>query len=351
MNFGEVVFNTSMTGYQEILTDPSYKRQIITLTYPEIGNYGVIKKESQSKKIHAHGFLIKNYNDSYYNPASDGSLKDFLKKEKIIALKNLDTRKLTRMIRSQGAMEGVISSKLSKKDRLLKLLKEKPRFHTFDLASEVSTKKSYWYHREKQGKLRIGVIDFGVKENILRLLAKNQASVLVLPLTVSIEEIFSNQLDGILLSNGPGDPNALREDIVVKVKNLIGKVPIFGICFGHQILLKALGKKVYKLKFGHHGANHPIKNFANQRTTISSQNHGYAIEKTAGTEGNHEGSHEGSQYEINLNDKTLAGYFNEELRFFSVQYHPEGAPGPQENYEYFNHFLHLIEKNAFKQKH
>ena len=340
ISFGEVVFNTSMTGYQEILTDPSYKRQIITLTYPEIGNYGIVKRESQSEKIHAHGLLIKNYNHSYNNPASNDNLKDFLKKKKIIALKNLDTRRLTKILRDQGSMEGAISSKTLKKDHLLNLLKKQPRFHTFDLASEVSTKKSYWYHREKEEKYRIGVLDFGVKKNILNLLSKNQSSVLVLPITTSKEEIFANRLDGLLLSNGPGDPNALNEEIVIKVKSLIGKIPIFGICFGHQILLKALGKTVYKLKFGHHGANHPIKNFSTQRTTISSQNHGYAIKKTADIKD--------LQKETNLNDETLAGFFNEGLKCFSVQYHPEGAPGPEDNYHHFNHFIRLVKNHASK---
>ncbi len=338
INFGEVVFNTSMTGYQEILTDPSYKRQIITMTYPEIGNYGIIKKESQSKKIHAHGFIVKNYNHFFYNPDSEGTLSDFLKKEKIVALKNIDTRRLTRIIRDQGAMEAVISSKNLKKDQLLKLLQKQPRFNTFDLAKEVSTKKPYWFFKSPKERYLIGVWDFGVKTNILTLLANYpEVSVVVFPMTTPLEEILSYQFSGLLLSNGPGDPNTIDLNVIETIQNLIGRLPIFGICFGHQVLLKALGHEIYKLKFGHRGANHPIKNTSKIKTSISSQNHGYAVSGDKLSEKDN--------VEMNLNDNTVAGCFDLRKKCFSVQYHPEASPGPQDSYFHFDSFIELVKKN------
>ncbi len=333
--FGEVVFNTSMTGYQEILTDPSYKQQIITLTYPEIGNYGIVPEDNQSRKIHANGLVIKNYNDFYYNPKSSMTLSDYLKSENTIALKNLDTRRLTKIIREQGAMEGVISSKKLDKTKLLNLLKDQPRFSSLDLAKEVSTKKSYWFYRDKKNTINIGVMDFGVKKNILNLLAQLNLNVKVFPLHTPFEKLKEN-MHGILLSNGPGDPNNTDEEIIKTVTQLINhKIPLFGICFGHQLLMKALGYNIYKLKFGHHGANHPIKNFLNNKTLISSQNHGYAAEL----------KEESKEKEINLNDHTLAGIFKTENNFFSVQYHPEGAPGPEDNFYQFQFFLNMVKKN------
>jgi carbamoyl-phosphate synthase small subunit len=341
---GEVVFNTGMTGYQEILTDPSYKGQIVTMTYPLIGNTGINPEDMESAGIHLEGFIVREHEEPPSNWRSRQSLRDFLTAHEKLGVEGIDTRALTRRIRLTGAMRGVLSTETEDVDRLLRRVRDYPGLVGRDLVKAVTCRQPYLWKdgapREMaeggQTHPRVVVLDCGVKYNILRHLAKRGCEVLVLPATASGEEIIALRPDGVLLSNGPGDPAALPY-IVDAVRTILGKVPIFGICLGHQILGQAAGGRTAKLKFGHHGINQPVKNLRNGRVEITSQNHGFVVLPESLT-GERETLHE------NLNDHTSEGLRYPALSAFSVQYHPEAAPGPHDAEYLFDEFIHLMEE-------
>ena len=336
-SIGEVCFNTGMTGYQEILTDPSYAKQMVTMTAPHIGNYGINSEDVESEKIQVAGFIIKEESFIPSNWRSEMSLAEYLKKQNVVGIKNIDTRALTKHIRDNGAMNGVISSKTDNIDELASKLNDTPPMEGLDLAKIVSTKKIYQW--SEKGRYKIAAIDFGIKKNILRLLESFDCSVMVFPAKTKAHEILSYDPDGVFLSNGPGDPAAVRYGIET-IKNLLGIKPIFGICLGHQLLALALGAKTFKLKFGHRGINHPVKNINLGTIEITSQNHGFAVDLDSLPK-NILSTH------INLNDNTSAGIECTEYPAFSVQYHPESSPGPHDSRYLFKKFIGMMdaEKN------
>jgi len=343
---GEVVFNTSMTGYQEITTDPSYYEQIITMTYPLIGNYGTNGLDAESKKVYAAGFIVKEnceYPSSWRN---EQSLSEYLKANNVVGLAGIDTRKLVKHIRTQGAMRGIISSTELKISSLAKTLDEYPGLVGRDIVKDVTSKKPYKWDKpvvdvlkpstdKPKLKYKVVAYDFGMKQNILRLLISHGCDVQVVPAFTSAKDVLARKPDGVFLSNGPGDPAAVTY-AVESTRQLLGKVPIFGICLGHQILGLALGGKTYKLKFGHRGANHPVKNLETKQIEITSQNHGFCVDinslKNKGVELTH----------INLNDKTLEGFRCKRMSAFCVQYHPEASPGPHDSQYLFRMFTDLM---------
>lgn len=349
---GEVLFNTGMTGYQEILTDPSYKGQIVTMTYPLIGNYGINPEDMESDSIHLEGFIVREYQDYPSNWRSQKTLKAFLESSGKLGVEGIDTRALTRRLRLEGAMRGILSTETQDIDLLLQRVRAYPGLVGQDLVRQVSCKRPYRWaggtpqpvaavqfnpedraeKDQNQGKtFRVVVVDCGVKYNILRHLEKRDCEVLVVPATASGQEILSFRPDGVLFSNGPGDPAALPY-IVEAARYLLGKVPVFGICLGHQILGQALGGRTDKLKFGHHGINQPVKNRQTGRIEITSQNHGFVVLPET-LPGDIEMTHD------NLNDGTLEGMCSPALRAFSVQYHPEAAPGPHDVNYLFEKFV------------
>ena len=343
---GEIVFNTSMTGYQEILTDPSYKGQIVTMTYPLIGNYGCNFEDTESYRPWIEGFVIKELACYPSSWRKEESLADYLKKHKIVAIQGIDTRKLTRIIRSGGAQRALISTSDNNIKTLLSRVKKIPSIVGRDLVKEVTTPKAYWwrkslydwpkgYPEKKRFKYFVIVYDFGVKRNILRNLVNHNVNVLVVPAKTSWQDILRKKPNGVLLSNGPGDPAPLTYAID-NIKNLIGKIPIFGICLGHQLLALALGAKTYKLKFGHHGANHPVKKLETGCIEITSQNHGFAVDIDS-LQGIAKLTH------LNLNDMTAEGLIIKKKFLFSVQYHPESSPGPQDSRYLFHEFVRVMD--------
>ena len=332
--FGEVVFNTSLTGYQEILTDPSYKGQIVMMTYPLIGNYGINPEDVESRKPFVEGFIVKECCQSPSNWRSQKTLGDYLKENNIVGIEGIDTRALTRHIRLQGAMKAVISTQDFDEKSLVKKAKASQGLVGVDLVREVTSDKAYQWN--KQGKHKVVVIDCGVKYNILRNLAENNCEVLVMPYSASLEKILAEKPDGILLSNGPGDPAAVNY-VVETVKGLIGKLPIFGICLGQQILCLALGGKTFKLKFGHHGANHPVKDLKTGKIAITVQNHGFCVDIDSLKKQDIEITH------VNLNDNTLEGIKHNKYPVFSVQFHPEAGPGPHDAQYLFGEFVKMME--------
>ncbi len=343
---GEIVFNTSMTGYQEILTDPSYNGQIVTMTYPLIGNYGCNSQDVESRQPWVEGFVIKELATLPSNWRKQETLVDFLKKHKIVAIQGVDTRKLTKMIRSGGAQRALITTQNDDIKSLQKRVKKIPSIVGADLASEVTAEKPYrwregiyeWpkgYSAKKKFKYFVVAYDFGIKRNILRSLVSNRIDVLVVPARTSWEEVLKMKPDGVLLSNGPGDPAPI-EYAIENIRNLIGKIPIFGICLGHQLLALALGGKTFKLKFGHRGANHPVKNLETGAIEITSQNHGFAVDIDS-LKGRAKLTH------LNLNDMTSEGLSIKEKFLFSVQYHPESSPGPRDSWYLFQDFIQMME--------
>lgn len=329
---GEVCFNTGMTGYQEILTDPSYCSQIVTMTSPHIGNYGINEEDVESNKIQVSGFVIKEDSIIPSNWRSISSLDEYLKKNKIVGIQDIDTRALTRHIRDNGAMNGIISSIDNDIDSLSKKLKKAPDMNGLDLAKVVSTKKIYKW--SNSGKHKVAVVDYGIKYNILKILADSDCEITVFPAQITAKEIIDFNPDGIFLSNGPGDPSAVTYGIEM-VKNLLGSKPIFGICLGHQILSLALGAKTFKLNFGHRGINHPVKNLETEIVEITSQNHGFAVDLNSLPE-NVISTH------INLNDNTNEGIECKDYKAFSVQHHPESSPGPHDSRYLFDKFIKLM---------
>ena len=332
---GEVCFNTGMTGYQEILTDPSYCKQIVLMTAPHIGNYGINPKDMESQRVQVAGFVIKEETKVPSNWRSNESLDSYLKREGIVGIQNIDTRALTRHIRDTGAMNGIISSKEKNIDILKKKLDLVPVMLGQDLVKNVTCSSSYLWSNKKEGRFKVAAIDFGIKHNILRLLEDENCTINVFPAETTAQEIMNSNPDGVLLSNGPGDPSAVSYGIDT-VKDLLGETPIFGICLGHQILALALGATTSKLKFGHRGINHPVKRIDTGNIEITSQNHGFVVDMKSLPD-NVKSTH------INLNDNTLAGLSCEELSAFSVQYHPEASPGPHDSRYLFKHFIELME--------
>ena len=329
---GEVCFNTGMTGYQEILTDPSYCSQIVTMTSPHIGNYGINEEDVESDKIQVSGFVIKEESLVPSNWRSTASLDEYLKNNKIVCIQDIDTRALTRHIRDQGSMNGIISSVDSEIDSLSSKLAKAPSMKGLDLAKVVSTKNTYEW--ADMGKYKVAAIDYGIKRNILNILADSGCSVTVFPATITAKEILDFNPDGVFLSNGPGDPAAVTYGIEM-VKELLGAKPIFGICLGHQILSLALGAKTFKLKFGHRGINHPVKNLDTNVVEITSQNHGFAVDLQTLPK-NVTPTH------VNLNDETNEGIECKDLKAFSVQHHPESSPGPHDSRYLFDKFIKLM---------
>ena len=336
---GEVCFNTGMTGYQEILTDPSYCGQIVTMASPHIGNYGVNKNDVESQKVQASGFVIKEETLIPSNWRSEDSIGKYLISNNITGIKCIDTRALISHIRDRGAMNGIISSVDHDINSLKKKLENVPSMLGIDLVKNVTCSKAYSYNSKKSGRYNIAVIDFGIKASILRLLKDSGCNIMVFPADVKKEDILSINPDGLFLSNGPGDPMAVIYAIQT-VKSLLGYVPIFGICLGHQILALALGASTFKLKFGHRGINHPVKNLDNGKIEITSQNHGFSVDIDTLSK-NIKPTH------INLNDNTLAGIHCPEFSAFSVQYHPESSPGPHDSRYLFKQFIKFM-KDAKK---
>ncbi|MBT5955525.1 MAG: glutamine-hydrolyzing carbamoyl-phosphate synthase small subunit [Candidatus Marinimicrobia bacterium] len=333
---GEVCFNTGMTGYQEILTDPSYCGQLVTMTYPHIGNYGVNLEDVESNKIQAAGFIVREESVVPSNFRSTQSLGEYLQNQKIVGIQEIDTRMLTRILRDEGAMNGIISTMDLDDDSLLKKVKAAPSMDGLDLAKVVTCDKSYEWSK---GTHKIAAIDFGIKHNILRLLESHGCEVTVFPVTTTAREILEFNPDGVFLSNGPGDPAAVTYAINM-VKELLGKKPIFGICLGHQILALALDAKTYKLKFGHRGCNHPVKNLETGIVEITSQNHGFAVDENSLPK-NIEVTH------LSLNDQTVEGLKCIDVPAFSVQYHPESSPGPHDSRYLFEQFINMITEKDY----
>ncbi|GAB6181093.1 glutamine-hydrolyzing carbamoyl-phosphate synthase small subunit [Desulfotomaculum defluvii] len=332
-NFGEVVFNTSMTGYQEILTDPSYCGQIVVMTYPLIGNYGINNDDFEAKSSFVKGLVVKEECESPSNWRVSNKIHEYLSREGISGIAGIDTRALTRHIRNHGTMRGIISSQAITPQELVEKLINSPAITGQDFVPTVATKEIYTVPGYGH---RVVLVDFGAKTNIIRCLSKRNCEIVVVPPNTSSQDILALNPEGIMLSNGPGDPTDVPYAIQT-VQELIGKLPIFGICLGHQILGLALGAKTYKLKFGHRGANHPVKDLISGRVYITAQNHGYAVDRES-LPADIRISH------INLNDNTVEGISHKDLPIFSVQYHPEAAPGPSDSEYLFDNFLNSIEK-------
>ncbi len=345
---GEVIFNTGMTGYQEVLTDPSYKHQLVCMTYPLIGNYGINFDDIESDRVQVAGFIVKECCKEPSNWRSKMSLPEYLKKYNVMGIEGIDTRALTRHLRINGAMRGVISTKEFDPKKLIQRAREVTPMQGLNLVDDVSTKDLYkWdgspkkvaldngkYKWETDG-LRLVVYDLGVKYNILRLLQKEGFEVLVVPASFSASQIKKLEPHAIFLSNGPGDPAAVSH-VIEEVSKLISDYPIGGICLGHQILGLVLGGKTFKLKFGHHGLNHPVKKIDGNYVEITSQNHGFCVDVS--------GIDYLKQTHINLNDRTLEGFVHRKLPIMAVQYHPEAAPGPHDSRYFFKDFAQMVKR-------
>ncbi len=350
--FGEVVFNTAITGYQEIFTDPSYTGQIVILTNPQIGNYGTSTADNESARPYIEGLVVREFSAITSNWRSDEEARAFLSNAALPVVSDLDTRSLVRHIRSKGTMRGVLSSIEKDPAKLVAKARAIPSMAGLDLATRVSTSAQYRWTETvvpcspsevigvaNQPRYHVVAYDFGIKRNILRRLVHSGCDVTVVPALTSAEDVLALKPDGVFLSNGPGDPEPLTTQIG-NVQRLVGKTPIFGICLGHQILGLALGGKTFKLKFGHRGANHPVMNHLTGKVEITSHNHGFAVDADSFSDNDIEVTH------INLNDQTLEGFRHRREPVFCVQYHPEAAPGPHDSLYLFDDFVRLMSEHG-----
>lgn len=353
---GEVVFNTSMTGYQEVLTDPSYRGQMVTMTYPLIGNYGVNLEDIESGRIQVAAFLIKEYQERPSNYRSKSTLADYLQSQDVFGVDQLDTRALTRHIRNAGAMRAIVSTEDLNPESLVARARAIPPMTGLDLTRVVTAETAFYWHKDRPEPIdpqvpldhriwrlrgeRPSVVayDFGIKYNILRCLEAEGFEVLVVPSSTGADTVQAMEPDGIFLSNGPGDPEPVT-DAVAAIRQLLDYRPMFGICLGHQLMGLALGGRTFKLKFGHRGANQPVKNLLTGRIEITSQNHGFAVDLESIRGGQVEITH------VNLNDDTLEGFRHRSLPLFAVQYHPEASPGPHDARYLFEQFAEAVRSN------
>lgn len=332
---GELVFNTSLSGYQEILTDPSYAGQIVTLTYPEIGNYGTNNEDVESRKIFARGLVIRHLSRRFSNWRATASLSDFLESQGILGISDVDTRAITRHIRDKGAMRSAMSTEILDSEKLIALAKASSEMEGADLTEEVTTKEPY---KVGVGKYKVAVMDFGVKKSILDQLAARDLALTVYPASEKADKLLADKPDAVFLSNGPGDPAACSGVLRELPKLISAGLPIFGICLGHQLLCISMGAQTYKLKFGHRGGNQPVKDLLTGKVEITCQNHGFAVAEDSLPD-SLELTH------VNLNDHSVEGFRHKTLPIFGVQYHPESSPGPHDANYLFERFFDLIESH------
>jgi carbamoyl-phosphate synthase small subunit len=350
---GEVVFNTSMSGYQEVLTDPSYEGQIVAMTYPHIGNYGVNRADPESSAVRVNGFVVRDVPAAWSNWRGTGSLEDYLIENEITGVTEVDTRRLTRHIRERGAMRGVISSRCLDAEQLAEQARESPSISEGDRVGAVSVEEPYLWPAQGKVRFRVAAYDFGIKRNILRQLSSLGCEISVYPARTPASEVLSDVPDGVFVSNGPGDPESVAYGVAA-IGEMIGEVPVFGICLGHQLLALSCGLSTYKLRFGHRGINHPVVRLADGKTEITTQNHGFAVAEEPFGFSSGRGRPGGKLMattsrgwaeltHLNLNDHTVEGFRLLDEPAFCVQYHPEAGPGPHDSRYLFDEFLSMMD--------
>ncbi|MCP4051186.1 MAG: glutamine-hydrolyzing carbamoyl-phosphate synthase small subunit [bacterium] len=339
--YGEVIFNTALSGYQEVLTDPSYSGQIVLMTYPLIGSYGINEQDIESGSVFLRAFLVKEYINFPSNWRSKKSLKKYLEENNILGVEGFDTRAITRFIRDKGSQKALLTTSEEDISVLIQKVASSQGMKGQNLVQHVTCSEQYDWEKPQEEEFRVAVIDCGVKYNILRQMTTNHCFCTVFPAGTSAEDILSGKFDGVFISNGPGDPEPVN-NVVQTIKALIGKIPVFGICLGNQLLALALGGRTFKLAFGHHGANHPVKNLETGKVEITSQNHGFGVDLESLSMDDVEVTH------INLNDNTVEGFKHKKYPAFSVQYHPEAAPGPNDSRYLFKNFIDLMRQHRKK---